>query len=195
MSRKSLVIALGIAAPLIAAGAYFLSPAGTPPGQPALATIGENTLAGFQAEFNQSSNTARLVLLLSPTCPTCLEGASSVEKILKDHSQPPVTVFAVWEPILPTDWAPPGRLALRRLGDARVRQYWDPRHLIATEFKESGQKWKRQPDCCELNGFLWDLAAVFAPGEQWRNGPPEPTFVDGTIVGSSSDLATILARR
>src|SRR5215471_17693415 len=109
MSRKTLGITLGIVAPLVIAGTYFMMSGGTPPGQPALANIDSRTLPVLQAEFNRLAEQMRLVLLLSPTCPTCLEGATSVEKILDNHSTP-TTIFAVWEPILPTDWAPPGRL-------------------------------------------------------------------------------------
>jgi len=193
MSRKTLGIVLGIVAPLAIAGAYYMISGGTPSGQPALANIDSRTVPVLQAEFNRHPEQMRVVLLLSPTCPTCLEGASSVEKILDNHSIL-ATVFAVWEPMLPTDWAPPGRLALRRLQDPRVRQYWDPDHLVAKLFKEAGQTWKVQPECCELNGFLWDLAVVFSSGQRWNDRLPEPTFLNGTIVGSSSGPAAALLK-
>lgn len=40
-------------------------------------------------------------------------------------------MFAVWEPILITDWSAPTTFALRRLADRRVRQFWDKDHAMA----------------------------------------------------------------
>jgi hypothetical protein len=40
---------------------------GTPPGQPALASLTQNGLDQFRHDFNGAGNGARLVLLLSPT--------------------------------------------------------------------------------------------------------------------------------
>jgi hypothetical protein len=107
---------------------------------------------------------------------------------LKKHPSKAVTVFAVWEPILPTDWSEPGPTVLARLNDPRVRQYWDHDHRVATLLK--GQ----HPKCCTRDGFLWDVAAAYAPGETWKNGLPAPFFIDGTIVKNSSTLESLLAR-
>jgi hypothetical protein len=42
-------------------------PAHTPQGQPPLATIAGSDLAAFQKAFNDSAETVRLIVLLSPT--------------------------------------------------------------------------------------------------------------------------------
>ena len=42
-----------------------------------------------------------------------------------------VTVFAVWEPILLTDWSRPTTPALGRMSDRRVVQFWDKEHVLA----------------------------------------------------------------
>ncbi len=71
------------------------------------------------------------MLLISPTCPVCLEGDSAVEAVLRRHPRTEVRVFAVWEPMLPTDWSSPNTHVLARLSDPRVIQVWDKKHLIA----------------------------------------------------------------
>jgi hypothetical protein len=49
---------------------------------------------------------------------------------LRRHPELPVRVFVVWQPILPTDWAPPTTFVMNRIPDRRARQYWDPDHVV-----------------------------------------------------------------
>jgi hypothetical protein len=105
-----------------------------------------------------------------------------------------VVVFAVWEPILPTDWSKPGTSVLARLNDGRVRQFWDPNHLLAVLLKKAETTGKLHPDCCERKGFLWDLTAAYAPGAQWRETPPEPILLNGPVVQTAADLAAAVAK-
>jgi hypothetical protein len=88
-------------------------------------------------------------------------------------------VFAVWEPMLPTDWSAPGASALGRLSDRRVQQFWDPNHLMAAVLKKAEVSGKLHPKCCDRNGFLWDLTAAYAPGKLWGDAPPEPILLNG----------------
>jgi hypothetical protein len=74
-----------------------------------------------------------------------------------------VVVFAVWEPILPTDWSAPGTSVLARLSDHRVQQFWDPNHLMAAVLKKAEETGHLQPDCCGQKRILWDLTAAYAP--------------------------------
>ncbi len=54
--------------------------------------------------FNQRAGVPRLILLLSPTCTTCIAGASWVQQnILDAHPAADLHVYAIWMPILPTD--------------------------------------------------------------------------------------------
>jgi hypothetical protein len=113
---------------------------------------------------------------------------------LAKHRESSLTVFAVWEPILATDWSAPGVMALRRLSDRRVRQYWDPNHLVAAAIKKAETAGALHPNCCERGGFPWDMAAAYAPGAQWGEIPPEPVFVNGPVVNSIIDLEPILTK-
>jgi hypothetical protein len=105
-----------------------------------------------------------------------------------------VAVFAVWEPILPTDWSAPGTSVLNRLNDRRVQQFWDPGHVVAAVIKKAETSGKRHPDCCEARGFFWDLTAAYAPGLRWRDSLPEPILLNGPVVQTTSELDSIVAR-
>jgi len=105
-----------------------------------------------------------------------------------------MVVFAVWEPILPTDWSAPGTSVLNRLHDRRVRQFWDSGHLVAAVIKKAETAGKLHPDCCERNGSLWDLTAAYPPGERWSNILPQPVLLNGTVVQAAADLESIIAK-
>lgn len=105
-----------------------------------------------------------------------------------------MVVFAVWEPILPTDWSAPGTSVLNRLSDRRVRQFWDPSHVVAAIIKKAETTGPLHPDCCERNGFFWDLTAAYAPGAQWKDNLPEPVLLNGTMVQNADALESIVAK-
>ena len=114
--------------------------------------------------------------------------------MLDKHPESSLALFAVWEPILPTDWSAPGALALKRLHDRRVRQFWDPNHVIAAAIKKVELSGALHPDCCERKGFLWDLAAVYPPGTRWGDLPPEPILLNGPVVDRVGDLDAIVTK-
>lgn len=164
----------------------------TPPGQPQLLAITPQTLPQFAAEFNSSANVDRVVLLMSPTCPVCLEGSSRVDAILQRHPGNRIRIFAVWEPMLPTDWDRPNTHVLARLSDPRVTQVWDSNHLIA-ELVEKGADGRR-PTCCTRNGHWWDVLAVYPPASKWTGAAPVPELLNGTIDRAAPQLDAQLAK-
>ena len=105
-----------------------------------------------------------------------------------------MVVFAVWEPILPTDWSRPSSSALARLSDRRVRQYWDPNHKLSPVLKKAEETGKLHPDCCERKGFLWDLTAAYAPGARWGDALPEPVLLNGPVVDTVIGLDAVVAK-
>lgn len=101
-------------------------------------------------------------------------------------------MFAVWEPILPTDWSAPGASVRERLDDRRVKQFWDAGHVIATLIKKA--EGKLHPSCCEGRGFLWDLTAAYAPGSRWTGSLPEPMLLNGPVVRTTDALDGIVSK-
>ena len=95
--------------------------------------------------------------------------------------------------MLPTDWAAPASSALRRLSDARVRQYRDPNHLLATQMKKDAHAPQPEQDCCVRSGILWDLAAVYPPGSIWSERMPPATVFNGPVVDVTEAIGDAVA--
>ena len=127
---------------------YRFAPGEAPAGQPPLVALDTTSLDSLRADFNRDVNQVRLILLLSPTWGTCLRGASAVEEVLKRHGDAGVRIFAVWQPMLPTDWAAPASSVLRRLSDRRAQQYWDPNHLLAKRMRQDARVPQPEQECC-----------------------------------------------
>ena len=104
-----------------------------------------------------------------------------------------VQVFAVWEPILATDWQSPTSGLLARIKDARARQYWDPRHLVAQRLAADARDPQPKQACCLRNNFLWDLAALYPPGAEWKDALPPAVFFNGPVVKRKAELETALS--
>jgi hypothetical protein len=92
-------------------------------------------------------------------------------------------VLVVWEPILATDWRPPRGSTLARIPDTRVRQLWDPKHLVARALNEIAKQKPPQPepDCCIRKGFYWDEAILYAPHSRWKDAPAS-VFWNGPVT-------------
>jgi hypothetical protein len=101
--------------------------------------------------------------------------------MLERTSNTKVRVFAVWEPILPTDWIEPSRLTLNRFADSRVRQFWDKSHALAQVMADASDS-QPKPKCCNRKGVLWDLIAVYPAGAVWNDRLPPAIVFDGPVV-------------
>lgn len=104
----------------------------------------------------------------------------------------PVAVFAVWEPMLPTDQSAPTSGTLARLSDRRVRQYYDADHVFAKRLQADARAPQPVPDCCTREGILWDLIAVYPAGAQWTDRLPVATFFNGPVVDAIDGLEKVL---
>ena len=100
--------------------------------------------------------------------------------------QPKLQVFAVWEPVLPTDFRAPSTTSLRRLHDSRVAQFWDRERLLSHALGERDRE-----------SIVWDHIGIYGPGKIWLDSPPSPTFEGGTVVSviqtAKQELAKLLA--
>ena len=84
--------------------------------------------------------------------------------------------------MLATDWSSPSGRVLERLADRRVRQYWDPNHVLATRMKDDARPPQPEQECCVRSGILWDLAAVYPPGSMWADRMPPAAVFNGPVV-------------
>ena len=115
--------------------------------------------------------------------------------MLEQRGNVRVRVFAIWEPILLTDSAPPIGLVLRRMPDVRVQQYWDPNHLVAKQLAADARPPQPAQECCFDAGFLWDLVAVYPAGVRWNGRMPPATIFNGPVVDVVDALDAAIVQR
>lgn len=99
------------------------------------------------------------------------------------HPEWKLRALAVWEPILATDWKSPSANTLARIPDHRARQFWDPKHVVASALSEIVTKDPPQPEpsCCVQKGFYWDDAILYAPHSHWEDEPTS-VFWNGPVA-------------
>jgi len=86
--------------------------------------------------------------------------------------------------MLPTDWMKPSGMVQSRVSDTRVIQFWDKDHLVAKELKQQFPSSQRL--CCQRNGVLWDVAALYSPGVQW--GTTAPDYFRGAVLDVADEV-------
>ena len=115
--------------------------------------------------------------------------------MLEEHPDARVRVFAVWEPILPTDWSKPMSFVLNRISDHRVTQFWDHDHVLATQMAKDARDPQPTQRCCVQNGHLWDLAAVYPLSTTWDAAMPTAFVFDGPVVNVRDRLLELLSSK
>ena len=100
----------------------------------------------------------------------------------------------MWEPILITDSAGPGRVALARIPDPRVSQFWDRSHQLSAAMggpanfgPKSGAK-----ILFDMDEYVWDFVAVYSPGYRWKDSGRSPAFGGAPVVEVIGDLRSHL---
>jgi hypothetical protein len=122
----------------------------------------------FHAAFNRDRGDVRVVELVSPTCPICLDGVSKVQHALfADVPSEHLVGFVVWVPMLGGKASDvPDATTLQ--SDARVTHYWDGSNDL-------GAKYARILPVA--GGPAWDVYMLYAPGIVWSGAdPPKPSF-------------------
>lgn len=114
--------------------------------------------------------------------------------MLSRNGDAKVRVFAVWEPILVTDWWRPGSGVLARLSDTRVKHIWDSKHLVARQLAKDARPPQPEPDCCTRNEILWDLAAVYPPDAHWTEAMPAAVLFNGAVVNVESEIEAAIRK-
>ncbi len=126
------------------------------------------------SHFNADQGVPRLVLLVSPTCPTCLTGASWVRRhILERYPTAKLHVYAIWIPVLAGD----NKTAWDKdvLDDPRVTQLWDAQQIVGSWLQAHG-------------GAFWDTFLIYGPDTRW-DSEPEGSLASGSpIIGATDEL-------
>ena len=70
-----------------------------------------------------------------------------------------------------------------RISDPRVVQFWDKDYLVAKELR---QQLSSSQVCCERNGIIWDVAALYPRVVPW--GTSAPVFFGGAVLDVADDV-------
>jgi hypothetical protein len=124
------------------------------------------TLDPLVAEFNRLADHPRLLMVLAPACPVCLDGAERVDReVLAGHDN--LQVLVVWMEALPFDITRnPARRVETFADEPRMVHFYDTQQI-------SGQALAgilRWPE----NSTPWSVFLVYPPGAIWDENPPEP---------------------
>ncbi len=118
-----------------------------------------------------------------------------MQNVLRDFDKAPLTVFVVWEPILVTDSVGVKTGALARLPDRRAVQFWDKSHQVSMRMggpasfgPKSGAK-----ILFDMDEYVWDFVAVYAPGFRWKDSGASPAFAGAPVVKVIGDVRVQLA--
>ncbi len=115
-----------------------------------------------------------------------------MEKILSENPDLNIRVFAVWEPILKTDFSKPMAIVLNRLSDRRVVQFWDKDHVLASRMSQDARPPQPTQQCCFRNGHLWDLVAIYHSSEKWETQMPAATMFNGPVLYVEKEIRQAL---
>lgn len=126
-----------------------------------------NTSAAVRSAFNADTGKVRVVMVVSPTCGACLEGASEVSQQVAGINQgKTVPLYVLWVPRRGGQEKDVPN-ATRIVADSSAHEFWDGHNLSGIDYKQV-LGWR---------GNAWDVYMVYAPKAQWTGDlPPVPDF-------------------
>lgn len=130
-------------------------------------TVVGETSAAVRAAFNADAGKVRVLMVVSPTCGACLEGASEVsEQVARINQGKTIPLYVLWVPRRGGQEKDVPN-ATRVIGDASAREFWDGNDLLGVQYRQV-LGWR---------GNAWDVYMVYGPKAQWNGDlPPVPDF-------------------
>jgi hypothetical protein len=161
-------------------------------------TLTRETLASVRDAFNGRVDRPRAIIFFSSGCAACDTGSAALQAML-ERLPAPVTVFAVWEPVLGADPPPTGHM-LGNLKDPRVHQLWDPTHIMSDEMRAAelanpgSPPQARTRTNSDPDGVMYDTLVVFAPGARWDTTLPVADYLEVGLEAKLDELRQQLER-
>lgn len=124
------------------------------------------SLAPVREAFNAAADRPRLLMVLAPACPVCLEGAEMVhDEVLGKPSD--LAVLAVWMEALPFDITRnPARRVESFADEPRMKHFYDMQQV-------AGQALYRTLDWQDQS-LPWDVYLLYPAGITWNQDLPAP---------------------
>jgi hypothetical protein len=123
--------------------------------------------ATLRAAFNASAADTRVLALVSPTCGTCLLGATVLQHdVFAKISSAQLRGFIVWVPKLGAQQHNVAG-ATPTVPDPRATHYWDGAGYLVHAY----------PAVLGLDTDAWDVYLLYPPGVRWTgSAPPRPAY-------------------
>ena len=154
--------------------------------------LSRDTVTELRKAFNEGADGPRVIVFFSSGCAACDTGSRALQKTL-ETIEGRVTIVGVWEPIFEADPAPTPNL-FGNIKDVRVRQVWDPDHIMSDAMRASEVAHPGSPSQARTRtnnadaGIMYDTVAIFRPGARWEATLPAPDYVE---VGLESILPQV----
>lgn len=117
-------------------------------------------------QFDDDRDKLRILMLLSPTCTTCLIDARLVQRhVLDGMASDRIRAYVVWEPVAEGDNRDVAQAATRLVTDPRASHYWTDGLELAEAFKAPLDLEK---------SVAWSVLLVYPPGASWTAPVPTP---------------------
>jgi hypothetical protein len=121
-------------------------------------------LKALRTAFDADRDSARLMLLLSPSCSACKAGARAIQRYVLDRlDEERLKVYVVWLPVAERDSAARAEAETVHVIDPRASHFWAPDMGLAKAFKK--------PLGLE-KASAWDVYLLFEPGTPWGQDLP-----------------------
>jgi hypothetical protein len=135
-----------------------------------------DSLDPLKAAFNSAHDVSRLVILVSPTCGFCLQGASAVFEIVQGLGpESKLAVFVVWIDMLPADNGEAARRQAARMPDPRITHFHDGTKRAGSAIAMAMGARDR---------VAWDMYLVYPPGIFWEAAAPKPQAWVHQLLGA-----------
>lgn len=123
--------------------------------------------ATLRAAFNADEADTRVLALVSPTCGTCLLGATTMQHdVFAKISSTRLRGFIVWVPELDADQHDVAG-ATPTVPNPRATHYWDGTGYLVHAY----------PVVLGLDADAWDVYLIYPPGVRWTSAaPPKPSY-------------------
>jgi len=125
--------------------------------------------SALRRDFDAGATNPRVLALVSPTCPVCLDGVKVVLEGVRAKDPAVIDLYIAWLPVLEADSFEHAMGVVAELAsDPRVHHYWDADREIsrsahaALELDRHDRK------------IAWDVYLFYRTGVRWKRPLPMP---------------------
>lgn len=143
-------------------------------------------VGALRDRFNADRGQPRMIALLSPTCPKCVDGAEWIQaEILKKYNDATLGMYVVWLPMLPTDAR--DRWNSKLIDDPRASHYWNGPRSVGAWFADNLSA------CPSLGAVAWDAIYIFDADASWDGDALAQKGCATPVYSHTAEIAEIVS--